>query len=172
VGHATRFTMSFRERWWQRASATSDPKALHEMSFLFTPYKMPPMWWTAHPEEEDYPTLTGWVGGPRAAALEGKTAEVLGAEACSLLAQTFGVDAQEVRNSLVATHTHDWAADRFALGAYSYVPVGAMDAPAKMAEREARTMYFAGEHTDVTGHWGTVHAAIRSGLRVAAQIVD
>ena len=33
------------------------------------------------------------------------------------------------------------------------------------------TLYFAGEHTDTTGHWGTVHAAIRSGLRAAQQIL-
>jgi hypothetical protein len=33
----------------------------------------------------------------------------------------------------------------------------------------ANTLFFAGEHTDTTGHWGTVHAALRSGLRAAAQ---
>jgi monoamine oxidase len=33
------------------------------------------------------------------------------------------------------------------------------------------TLYFAGEHTDTTGHWGTVHAAIRSGQRAAQQIL-
>ena len=33
------------------------------------------------------------------------------------------------------------------------------------------TLFFAGEHTDITGHWGTVHAAMRSGLRAAAQIL-
>ena len=30
---------------------------------------------------------------------------------------------------------------------------------------------FAGEHTDTTGHWGTVHAALRSGLRAAQQVL-
>jgi monoamine oxidase len=35
----------------------------------------------------------------------------------------------------------------------------------------AETLYFAGEHTDTTGHWGTVHGALRSGLRAAAQIL-
>ena len=39
-----------------------------------------------------------------------------------------------------------------------------------MTEPEFGTLFFAGEHTDITGHWGTVHAAIRSGLRVAEQI--
>ena len=39
-------------------------------------------------------------------------------------------------------------------------------------EPVAKTLYFAGEHTDITGHWGTVHAAMRSGLRAAAQILE
>jgi monoamine oxidase len=34
------------------------------------------------------------------------------------------------------------------------------------------TLYFAGEHTDTTGHWGTVHAALRSGLRAAGQVLN
>jgi hypothetical protein len=33
------------------------------------------------------------------------------------------------------------------------------------------TLYFAGEHTDVTGHWGTVHAALAAGLRAAAAML-
>jgi predicted flavoprotein YhiN len=41
-----------------------------------------------------------------------------------------------------------------------------------MAEPVADTLFFAGEHTDVTGHWGTVHAAMRSGLRAAEQILS
>ena len=35
----------------------------------------------------------------------------------------------------------------------------------------ADTLYFAGEHTDTTGHWGTVHGALRSGLRAARQLL-
>jgi monoamine oxidase len=34
------------------------------------------------------------------------------------------------------------------------------------------TLFFAGEHTDTTGHWGTVHAAIRSGLRAGQQVLE
>ena len=42
--------------------------------------------------------------------------------------------------------------------------------PSAMAEPVEDTLYFAGEHTDTTGHWGTVHGALRSGLRAADQI--
>jgi len=141
------------------------------MSFLFTPQRMPPVWWTAHPEPEALPALTGWVGGPRAKELAGRSAGELGRQACAALAEIFDVEEAEVRAQLVVTYSHDWSGDPHALGAYSYVPAGALGAPFAMAEPEAGTIYFAGEHTDVTGHWGTVHAAIRSGLRAAGRVI-
>ncbi len=170
MGHATRFTLVFRERWWLRSTA-GDAKSLEAMSFVFTPGRLPPVWWTSGGEPEALPTLTGWVGGPRAAALEGRSAEELGRAACADLAEIFAVEEAVVYPSLVATCTHDWARDPYALGAYSYVPAGALDASAAMAQPEAATLFFAGEHTDTSGHWGTVHAAMRTGLRAAAQVV-
>jgi monoamine oxidase len=170
MGHASRFTMVFRRRWWERSGALTE-EALRDMSFMFTPSRMPPVWWTSHPEPEALPALTGWVGGPRSSALEGLPADQLGSDASATLAKVFAVNEELIRSELVASYSHDWAADRFAQGSYSYVPVGAMDASAAMAQPEERTIFFAGEHTDITGNWGTVHAAIRSGLRAAAQIL-
>ena len=46
-----------------------------------------------------------------------------------------------------------------------------MDAPERLAEPVAETLYFAGEHTDTTAQWGTVHAAMQSGLRAARQVL-
>jgi monoamine oxidase len=170
MGHAARFTMIFRNSWWQ-TSQRLDQKALRAMSFLFTSSRTPPVWWTSNPDPNTLPTLTGWAGGSRASALEGKTSNELGSAACTTLAKIFAVDEHLVRSALIATYSHDWAADPFAQGAYSYVPVGAIDASSAMAQPEADTIFFAGEHTDVTGNWGTVHAAIRSGLRAAAQVL-
>jgi monoamine oxidase len=170
MGHATRFTLRFRDRWW-RTSALAERDALERMSFLFTPTRMPPVWWTSGGESEVFPSLTGWVGGPRAEALEGLTSEELGRRACETLAGVFDLPAERIRASLLETHTHDWAADPFSCGAYSYVPAGALDAPEAMSQPEEGTLYFAGEHTDVTGHWGTVHAALRSGMRAAEQVL-
>jgi len=171
MGHASRFTLLFRNRWWETSSLLPQ-NSLRDMSFLFTSARMPPVWWTSHPEREALPALTGWAGGPRALALEPKSPHDLGAEACATLAEIFTVDETEITNSLVATYTHDWANDPFFRGSYSYVPAGAMDASAAIAQPEADTLFFAGEHTDVTANWGTVHAALRSGLRVANQILN
>ena len=170
MGHATRFTMVFREAWWLHSKACA-PGALARMSFLFTQAGTPSVWWTTLPEPEHFPSITGWAGGPRAAALEGKSAAELGRSACTALARAFSVDEDSVRAALLSTHTHDWASDPLACGAYSYVPAGALDAPAAMAQPQSGTLFFAGEHTDMTAHWGTVHAALRSGLRAAEQVL-
>jgi len=166
MGHAVRFTMMFRERWWQKSKAL-DRKKLEQMSFLFTPQRLPSVWWTTRLENSTL--LTGWIGGPHALALEGRSAGELGQKACAALAEVFDMPEAEVRTQLISTHTHDWSHDPFACGAYSYIPAGAMYAPIAMTQPELDTLFFAGEHTDTTAHWGTVHAAIRSGLRAAQQ---
>jgi monoamine oxidase len=78
----------------------------------------------------------------------------------------------QVRELLIDCYTHDWRNDPFSLGAYSYVAAGGLDAPSQLTEPVENTLFFAGEHTDTTGHWGTVHAAMRSGLRAAQQIFE
>jgi len=170
MGAAVRFTMVFRRRWWEDAPVAISPGKLADLSFLFTFHSLPSVWWTPHPEPERV-TLTGWVGGPRSAALAGQSAEQMAGAACVSLAKVFGVAEDDVRRALISAHTQDWSGDPFSLGAYSYVPSGALDAPRAMTEPEENTLFFAGEHTDITGHWGTVHAALRSGLRAAAQVL-
>ena len=167
MGQARRFTLLFAERFWE---GLPPQPALSELSFLFAFTEMPPVWWTAHPEASN--TITGWVGGPRSAALTGLDAKTLGDKACATLARIFGLRSKRIHALLKGCYTHDWQHDRFSLGAYSYVAAGGLDASRQMTEPVADTLFFAGEHTDITGHWGTVHAAMRSGLRAAEQILS
>jgi hypothetical protein len=160
MGQARRFTLLFRERFWEHLSPQP---ALHELSFLFAFSEMPPVWWTPHPEASH--SITGWVGGPHSAAFAGMDAEELGRKACTTLAKIFGVEENRILELLCDCYTHDWQADRFSFGAYSYVATGGLSASRQMTVPVAETLFFAGEHTDVTGNWGTVHAAMRSGLR-------
>lgn len=70
----------------------------------------------------------------------------------------------------VATHVTRWTTDPFAVGSYSYVPVGAspddMDA---LAEPVGERLLFAGEATYWRYHQ-TVHGAMLSGLREAQRV--
>lgn len=165
MGPVRRFTLLFRERWW----AAHEDVNLPTLSFLFAHDAMPPVWWTSHPWETC--TLTGWIGGPRSAQFDQYTREQIGDAACRQLAEIFSMPLAYLRSQLICCATHDWQTDRWSCGAYSYVPAGGLDAVLKMATPVRDTLYFAGEHTDVTGHWGTVHAAMRSGERAANQVL-
>src|SRR6185437_8110586 len=95
----------------------------------------------------------------------------IGELACETLARILALPAESLRADLLACYTHNWSCDALAFGAYSYIPAGVLDACSKMTIPAEDTIFFAGEHTDTTGHWGTVHAAIRSGLRAAQQVL-
>jgi monoamine oxidase len=186
MGHVHRFTLLFRQPFWTQlgpaalsgdpalsgdgdTSLSEDPVPLKDLSFLFSFTSMPPVWWTAHPSPGS--TLTGWIGGPRSEAFAKLTAERLAEAACAELARIFSLTPTQIRDQLLRCHTHDWQRDALFSGAYSYIPAGSIDACSKMTLPADDTLYFAGEHTDTTGHWGTVHAAIRSGQRAAHQIL-
>jgi monoamine oxidase len=167
MGQARRFTLLFRERFWEKLPPQH---VLEQLSFLFAFSEMPPVWWTPHPERSN--SITGWVGGPRSAALAELDQNQLAERACASLAKIFNVDERKVTSLLEGCYSHEWRSDRYTLGAYSYVAAGGLEASRQMTHPVANTLFFAGEHTDVTGHWGTVHAAVRSGLRAAEQVLS
>ena len=178
MGAVVRVILMFRRRFWcAQPWASRLPRIereLAELSFLFTPSELPSTWWTPMPR--DAPMLTAWVGGPRAEALQrmtvpGSRPHALLNRCLATLAKVFKLPLAELENLLVSWHTHDWQGDEYARGAYSYVPAGALDAPERMARPVENTLYFAGEHTDTSGHWGTVHAALATGARAAHQVL-
>jgi monoamine oxidase len=127
-----------------------------------------PVWWTSHPLRTG--VVVGWAGGPAAIALSGSS-DALETRAVASLSHTLGVDLRTVRRHLVASFHHDWSHDRFSRGAYSFARVGGSDAAARLARPLLGTLFFAGEATDADGATGTVHGAIATGRRAAAQVV-
>ena len=169
MGHVRRVELLFRERFWAHATSPSANRKLDELSFLFAFREIPSTWWTQFPTRNG--RLTAWVGGPRSDALANMDAPELGRRACALLSRFFSVKNGDLQNLLLQSHSHDWQRDPLAMGAYSYIPSGAISVPEQMSRPVDNTLYFAGEHTDTTCHWGTVHAALRSGLRAAEQVL-
>ena len=158
MGPAARVVYEFQQSFW------SEFRSLEGVSFLFAPDFLPPTWWTAYPERRS--TLTGWVAGRKARNLE---MGLLPEEGLASLAAMLG---RPIEKDLVKWHMHDWQSDPHSLGAYTYVPRGAMDASDRLSVPVAETLFFAGEHTDTCGHWGTVHAALGSGYRAAQQLIS
>lgn len=159
AGSARRLVLLFRSAFWKQK--------MPEMRFLFAPGMTPPTYWTQHPR--DIPMLVAWIGGPNADAV--RDARQLPAQALRSLEQIFSLAERSLDGELRNSYQHDWQSDPWTRGAYSYAPVGAADCSAQMAQPVENTLFFAGEHTDITGHWGTVHGALRSGLRVARQVL-
>ena len=87
-------------------------------------------------------------------------------EAVKALARVLGCAANFALDRLEAAHYQDWHADIWARGAYCYVRPGGMDVQRWLGQPLDETLYFAGEATEATGHCGTVHGAIASGVRV------
>lgn len=159
VGHAIRVTLRFRHAFWE------ENPVLENAGFLFSNNCIFPTWWTTLPVRA--PLITGWSAGPRADALLGLSESRIIDQAVAALEQITAMTASRVESA----YFHDWQADPFSLGAYSYVPAGALPQRAKLAEPVEDTLFFAGEATDLSGHSATVHGAIASGQRAAKKIV-
>jgi monoamine oxidase len=88
------------------------------------------------------------------------------------LGRLLGLSVQDLARRLEATYLHDWQSDPFSRGAYSYGKVGADGAQEELGWPVEDALFFAGEATDVSGNNGTVHGAIASGRRAAAEIAQ
>ena len=163
MGPAVKIGLRFRSPLWER-----DPR-LSDMSFLLSHDAAVPTWWSLYPVQA--PLLIGWAAGTAAErlALRGDTFVV--EQAIGSLAQALGVERRLVEAELEAWYFHDWQADPFARGAYSYVLAGGLEARAVLARPVADTLFFAGEATNSDGHTATVHGAIASGLRAAREVI-
>jgi monoamine oxidase len=169
VGHARRMVMVFRNKFWTESDVRSGTRGLNALSFLHAPSELFPVWWTKFPEDSS--TIVAWTGGPRADAIAGRACEQLQGEAIRELAKIFALDGARLGDLVVQSASHDWQKDPLAQGSYSYLPAGALHVPDALSEPVESTLFFAGEHTDTTGNWGTVHGAMESGQRAAHQIL-
>jgi monoamine oxidase len=161
MGHAARVVLRFRERFWER-------EGKEHLGFLFSDDELVSTWWTASPARA--PMLTGWIAGTKAARLLGLSRQAVGNEVVRALARTLGCPAEYAIDRLEAVHYHDWQSDPFSRGAYCFVRPGGMDVQRWLGQPVEETLYFAGEATEATGHCGTVHGAIASGVNAGRKL--
>jgi len=162
MGDAVRVTLRFRRPFWE------DRPELKNVSFLHAPDEEFPTWWTQAPVR--VPVVTAWTGGPTAAKFALCGPEAVISTALDCMSRAFQTDRRALADELAAWRYHDWRNDPFSRGAYSYVPAGALDAIEALTRPVDGSLFFAGEASDPDGHWGTVHGAMRSAERAAAQI--
>ena len=150
MGTAARVVYEFDQAFWSHFSR------LKGVSFVFAPDAIPPTWWTTEPWPAS--TLTGWVAGRRADQLN--LAE-LPETGLATLAGLLGSPLPDLRKQMIRRQRHDWKNDVYSLGSYTYVPQGAIHASDDLSVPVEKTLFFAGEHTDTSGHWdGSWSAAL------------
>jgi monoamine oxidase len=171
MGKVIRISLRFRRRFWEQVPAhDGGVLSLSSMRFLFSEDEWFPTWWTMAPNPA--PVLTGWAPFRCAERLSGKSQSFIVGQALKALSRLFNMDSDALAQQLEAEYLYDWQSDPFSRGAYSYGKVGADGSQEALAMPVENTLFFAGEATDITGHNGTVHGAIASGMRAAREIVN
>ncbi|HEY0456011.1 MAG TPA: NAD(P)/FAD-dependent oxidoreductase [Verrucomicrobiae bacterium] len=157
-GDVTKVVFEFKERFW--------PKP--HFGFIHSEDEWLPTWWT----NENANVLTGWAGGPRGARLAVREEKFVVERGLKALAGFFDESPARLGKLLQRVDHHNWKADPFARGAYSYLPVNGLELPQLLGEPIADTLFFAGEATTLDYQMGTVHGALESGMRVAKEIEE
>jgi monoamine oxidase len=159
MGAIVKINLRFADFFWKSEIGAE------EFGFVHTPGGAFRTWWS----RSDAPILTGWVGGPAAAALNRNAMLDL---ALREVHQLFGRAPLELRRRLEDWRVHDWSADPLARGAYSYTRVGGLKAAEQLAEPIAQTLFFAGEALASGPAQGTVHGAVATGFRAADRVLE
>jgi monoamine oxidase len=168
VGQVVRVTFEFRHRFWEWGVPTYRGRLL-DLAMLYSQLDGFPTWWTSEPIKA--PVITGWASGANADRFLTGSGQQMKDGAVESLARLFGVSPGKVEGEILMSYVHNWHADPFARGAYSYVPVGCMDDVARLAQPVENTLFFAGEATQENGRNGTVDGAIAEGRRAAEEVV-
>ena len=163
VGPVVKVVLCFERAFW---AELADGR-YRDAAFFNTPRSAFPTFWTALPVRA--PVLVAWVGGPGAMRLANKGSDEILNAALASLASMFGRRV-DYRRLLVSMHWHDWQADCFARGAYSYPLVGGRAARARLARPVDETLFFAGEAVETEAS-ASIGGALASGTRAASQML-
>ena len=163
MGHVIKLVFLFKERFWEA-------RFPDELGFVVSMTEPVRVWWTGYPIYA--PVLMAWTGGPPADALSQFPKEHRVDSALDSLARITRMPRASIDQQLVTWATHDWAADPFTRGAYSYVRVGGIEAQAELARPVENTLFFGGEATELSGYQATVHGALSAGERAAGEVLN
>lgn len=163
-GNVTRLVFRFKAAWWETHEHLSDA------GFWLSKERLFPTWWTTLPMRT--PLLTAWSAGPHTDELLRKPKAFLVSRALEDLSRISKLEVSHLQQQLDKVHFHDWHADPYSRGAYSYVRAGAFRNRAALGLPVENTLFFAGEGTELNGHGGTVHGARATGHRAAQQVFE
>jgi monoamine oxidase len=159
-GTVIKLVMIWESAFWK--TRIPDAKFIFSDCFI-------PTWWTQYPL--DLPILTGWLGGPAAAAVSQEPDVFFLKRGFESLSAVFDVPVPELKNKLYDFRVFNWAKEPRCRGAYSYATVKSRQAKILSRKSWDHRIYFAGEAFYEGPHPGTVEAAVVSGLDTAKQLL-
>lgn len=167
TGQVFKIVLRFREAFWEDDEFVKERRGSSgAINFIHSHGAELPTWWTSAPVRS--PVLTGWVGGVAAEALLSEEPSSRLERSLVALSEVLAVPRRELEEQLDAWVSHDWRADPFARGAYSYIAVDGIGAPRALGRPVDGTLFFAGEATNGE-QIGTVAGALASGRRAARE---
>ncbi|MFI5172842.1 MAG: flavin monoamine oxidase family protein [Chitinophagales bacterium] len=161
-GEVIKILLYFKGPFWEEHQLK-----LRKMGFLFTEEQIP-TWWTQHPEHSGL--LTGWLAGPKAAAIKNEPDEKIMQLAILSLTNTFEFSESYIQDQLLDKKICNWSNDPFTMGAYAYETLTSKNARNILMEPVEATIYFAGDALYNGDSMGTVEAALVSGKNVAEKV--
>jgi monoamine oxidase len=168
-GSVIKILLEFDDIFWEGDAVTRLAGAdLSTMGFLFADEDIP-TFWTQSPAHT--PLLTGWLGGPAAAAMKETSDEDILQLTLSSLGHIFKMDINTIKDKLVAWHVANWASMPFTRGSYAYDTVASPQARKILQHPVQNTVYFAGEYLYDGAAMGTVEAALTSGKNTAQKLL-
>jgi len=173
TGQVFKIVLRFRDAFWDDAEFLKERRGPSStgrggLNFLHGRGAEVPTWWTTLPVRS--PVLVGYVGAVAAEQLLAEDPPSRLERTLVALSEILAVPRRELEDQLDASASHDWHADPFARGAYSYIGVGGVGAPRALGRPVERTLFFAGEATDGL-QIGTVAGALASGRRAAREVL-
>ncbi len=159
-GHADKILLVFDETVRRTVLGKATSVASAAGSWFFFPY---------YGEREGPLVLEGFLSGRRALELSGRPeTDVVDSVVRELETMMPG---KELRSHLLASRYVDWSADPDVRGGYTFPNLGGGSAQRKiLAEPVDDVLYFAGESTHAAGQYATIHGALDSGTRAAAEV--
>ena len=164
TGPVIKLLLRFRKPFWEEI----DDGRYGDAAFFHAPRAPFPTFWTMLPLRAS--VLAAWAAGPAAARLAGVSEEELVRTALECLATVF-CGHERCLADFQGAYLHDWQADPFACGAYSYLVAGGGHAREQLARPLVGTLFFAGEAAATGGESGTVAGALESGKRAVEQLL-
>lgn len=164
LGPAIKVTLRFHKPFWEEL----DQGRYRNAAFFHAPRQPFPTFWTSLPMRTTL--MVAWCGGPNASRLAGTPDGEIVQIALKSLQSVFGARTNVVEH-FSGAHLHDWQADPYSGGAYSYVLAGGEGSRHELAKPVQDTLYFAGEAVDLEGEAATVGGALASGRRAALELL-